>query len=43
MSLTEELIAHVFKEIKGIDIKLPLKREWSMMMLSNIMVLINQI
>ncbi len=26
MSLTEELIAHVFKEIKDIDIKLPLKR-----------------
>ena len=26
MSLTEQLIAHVFKEIKGIDIKLPLKR-----------------
>ena len=26
MSLTERLVAHVFKEIKGIDIKLPLMR-----------------
>ena len=26
MSLTERLIAHVFKEVKGIDIKLPLRR-----------------
>ncbi len=29
MSITEKLIAHVFKEIKGIDIKLPLlKMKW---------------
>ena len=26
MNLTERLIAHVFKEVKGIDIKLPLRR-----------------
>ena len=26
MSLTERLIAHVFKEVKGLDIKLPLRR-----------------
>ena len=26
MSLTERLVAHVFKEVKGIDIKLPLRR-----------------
>ena len=26
MDLTERLIAHVFKEVKGIDVKLPLKR-----------------
>ena len=26
MSLTERLIAHIFKEVKGLDIKLPLRR-----------------